>query len=71
MAIQTIANRDPVVGGSSLYVAVIDNESVAIVRSWRKLTPTIGVNSLGLKFKTDCDNYVNVHLQVHFVLSQL
>ena len=41
-------NADAVVGGSSLYVAVIDNESVAIVCSWRKLTPTVGVNSLGL-----------------------
>ena len=36
------------VGGSSLFVALIDSESVAIATLWRLLTPTVGVNSLGL-----------------------
>lgn len=36
------------VGGNSLYVALIDSVSVAIVCLWLQSTPTIGVNSLGL-----------------------
>ena len=37
------------VGGNSLIdVALIDSESVAIATLWRLLTPTVGVNSLGL-----------------------
>ena len=41
---------DAAVGGNSLEVALIDNESVAIVRLWLQSTPTIGVNSFGLFF---------------------
>ena len=36
------------VGGNSLFVALVDSESVAIATLWRLLTPTVGVNSLGL-----------------------
>ena len=36
------------VGGNSLFVALIDSVSVAIATLWRLLTPTVGVNSLGL-----------------------
>ena len=39
------------VGGNSLFVALIDSESVAIATLWRLLTPTVGVKSLGLKIK--------------------
>ena len=39
------------VGGNSLFVALIDSESVAIATLWRLLAPTVGVNSLGLKIK--------------------
>ena len=38
------------VGGNSLFVALIDCESVAIVTLWRLLTPTVGATSLGLLF---------------------
>ena len=31
-----------------MLVALIDSESVAIATLWRLLTPTVGVNSLGL-----------------------
>ena len=33
----------------SLFVALIDRESVAIATLWLLLTPTVGVNSLGPK----------------------
>ena len=36
------------VGGNSLFVALIDSESVAIATLWRLLTPTVCVISLGL-----------------------
>ena len=35
------------VGGNSLFVALIDSESVAIATLWQLLTLTVGVNSLG------------------------
>ena len=35
-------------GGNSLFVALIDSESVAIATLWRLMTPTVVVNSLGL-----------------------
>ena len=37
------------VGGNSLFVALIDNESGATATLWQLLTPTVGVNSLGQK----------------------
>ena len=46
MVVVSVTER---VGGNSLFVAVIDSESVAIATLWRFLTPTVSVNSFGLK----------------------
>ena len=51
LACTSINSGSKCVGGNSLFVALIDSESVAIATLWRLLTPTVGVNSLGLKLK--------------------
>ena len=41
-------NKSVAIGGHSVFVAFIDRELVATATSWRLMTPTVGVNSLGL-----------------------
>ena len=42
------ANVRGAIGHDRIFVAFIDSELVAIAISWRLMTPTVGVNSLGL-----------------------